>query len=494
MRNGTSMKDGNRAARFARVTLALFIVASGARLPAATSVEGTVSGEWTAANSPYHAIANLAVDPGATLTIDAGVTVTFDPDISLVVQGTLQIAGTAEAGVKFLRATAATAWGGVAITGAGASAAIDYLELTGATVAKSSLPGFPTDFPAVFKMTDHAKVHIQHSWFHDFPNPVIDNSGQGELTILDSLIENCMESIHSAASYADIERVHIQHLHGYSDFIDFDNDSTPHSIVRDCLLEDNPDDGADGIDTLETNCLIENVIIKNVPTDKGFDMEGKSTPVIRNCLAINCRRGLAVKDGCTPEVHNLTVVGSELAVWCFQKNAGKGGGHLTADSLILWGNTTQFTIDSLSSAVVTYSDVEGGLAGVGNIDLDPRFVDAAGGDFHLAADSPAIGAGKAGSDMGGFPYTGPHQVKFVRGDANGDKLVDISDPLAILFHLFAGRGAACLEALDADDSSAIDLTDVVFLLLFLFQSGSPPSAPYPDPAINPDPVDLGCEG
>jgi hypothetical protein len=42
---------------------------------------------------------------------------------------------------------------------------------------------------------------------------------------------------------------------------------------------------------------------------------------------------------------------------------------------------------------VTYSDVDGGWEGEGNIDADPLFVDAANGDYHLSDSSPCIGAG-----------------------------------------------------------------------------------------------------
>jgi|GEM_PF-6048489 len=42
---------------------------------------------------------------------------------------------------------------------------------------------------------------------------------------------------------------------------------------------------------------------------------------------------------------------------------------------------------------VVYSNVQGGFAGVGNIDQNTLFVDAAGGDYRLRADSPEINAG-----------------------------------------------------------------------------------------------------
>jgi hypothetical protein len=481
-----------RTIRVLKAAMVLLLAARAASLPAATVVKGTVAGEWTAAGSPYHATGDLDVLPGKTLAIDAGVTVEFDPGVSLVIQGSLEIKGTADAYVRFVRANAGTGWGGVAIDGSSATGAIEYLELTGATVAKSSLPGFPTDFMAVFKMTNGAKVRIQYSWFHDFPNPVIDNGNKGELTILDSLIENCYEAIHSAASYADIERVHIQHLHGYSDFIDFDFDSIPHSIIRDCVMEDNQDTGGDGIDTLETNCLVENCVIKGVKTDKALSLEGASTPVIRNVLVLNSRYGLVSKDSCTPEYHNVTVTGSEIAVRCYQKNAGKGGGHGSGESLILWGNQKTFEIDTLSSFDVTYSDVQGGVTGTGNIDQDPLFVNAAADDCRLKEGSPAVGTGNNGTDMGAFPYPGL-PAAFVRGDANGDSRVDISDALVVLFYKFAGGSSNCVDSMDVDDSGTVDISDAIAVLEYLFRSGSAPMAPFPIAGMDPTADSLDCQ-
>ena len=41
----------------------------------------------------------------------------------------------------------------------------------------------------------------------------------------------------------------------------------------------------------------------------------------------------------------------------------------------------------------TFSDVQGGFTGTGNIDADPMFVDPDNGDYRLAAGSPCIDAG-----------------------------------------------------------------------------------------------------
>jgi hypothetical protein len=46
-----------------------------------------------------------------------------------------------------------------------------------------------------------------------------------------------------------------------------------------------------------------------------------------------------------------------------------------------------------SDPFVTYSDIEGGWEGEGNIDADPLFVDPDTSDYHLSAGAPCIDAG-----------------------------------------------------------------------------------------------------
>jgi hypothetical protein len=50
-------------------------------------------------------------------------------------------------------------------------------------------------------------------------------------------------------------------------------------------------------------------------------------------------------------------------------------------------------VGTAESITVTYSDISGGWTGTGNIDADPLFTDAAGGDYSLAEGSPCIDAG-----------------------------------------------------------------------------------------------------
>ena len=61
------------------------------------------------------------------------------------------------------------------------------------------------------------------------------------------------------------------------------------------------------------------------------------------------------------------------------------------------------------------------------------------------------------------------------GDANGDRALDISDAVRILAFLFTGGPApACQEMSDLDGDGRLDITDPIYVLSFLFLGGSPP--------------------
>lgn len=80
-----------------------------------------------------------------------------------------------------------------------------------------------------------------------------------------------------------------------------------------------------------------------------------------------------------------------------------------------------------------------------------------------------------------FYYDGKRFSRgFIRGDANNDGKVDLSDAIFVLNYLFkAGKSPFCLDAADANDDGLIDISDAVKILIGLFR-GDPIPAPYPD--------------
>jgi hypothetical protein len=153
--------------------------------------------------------------------------------------------------------------------------------------------------------------------------------------------------------------------------------------------------------------------------------------------------------------------------------AGAGGGlrdasisRATVTNCIFWGNVGSSSAQIFGSPEVTYSCVQGGISGVGNMDTDPHFADPQNGDFRLksqggrwdplaetwetdAITSPCIDAGDPMSPIGPEPFpnggfmnmgayggtAGASQSYFgappcesiVAGDINGDCQVDRLD-------------------------------------------------------------------
>lgn len=82
---------------------------------------------------------------------------------------------------------------------------------------------------------------------------------------------------------------------------------------------------------------------------------------------------------------------------------------------------------------------------------------------------------------------------FVRGDTNGNGLVNISDAVVLLGYLFlGGEPVTCIDAADSNDSGRVNVADAAYILNFLFRGGAMLPPPYPNPALDPTADALSC--
>jgi hypothetical protein len=86
----------------------------------------------------------------------------------------------------------------------------------------------------------------------------------------------------------------------------------------------------------------------------------------------------------------------------------------------------------------------------------------------------------------GFP-------RLLRGDANGDGAIDITDGIVILDFIFLGKGSLrCREWADFLDDGELDVSDAIACFQFLLAGRKPPSPPFPDCGIDPTPAEFPC--
>jgi hypothetical protein len=150
-----------------------------------------------------------------------------------------------------------------------------------------------------------------------------------------------------------------------------------------------------------TNCAFAGNF---APDGGGMYNASSGNPTITNCTFSNnsaYQGGGMENSSSNPTITNCTFSGNSAS------NSGGGmtnySSNPTLANCILWGNTAtngSQIFNSSSTPTVSFSDVQGGWAGTGNINANPLFVNAAGGDLHLLPNSPCINAGDPNSDFG----------------------------------------------------------------------------------------------
>lgn len=128
---------------------------------------------------------------------------------------------------------------------------------------------------------------------------------------------------------------------------------------------------------------------------------GNNHNEIKNCIFVNNKAGVG---GAMDNYHS----DSYITNCTFSGNSAtsRGGGlHVrvltgstptpNVKNCIFWGNTSTngSQIYLSSPAIVSYSDIQNGFTGTGNISADPLFMDIANRDFNLASGSPCIDTG-----------------------------------------------------------------------------------------------------
>jgi len=188
--------------------------------------------------------------------------------------------------------------------------------------------------------------------------------------------------------------------------------------------------------------------------------------------------------GSSPIVSHCTIVGN---------TAGQGGGINSNNVLgapvithcIIWGNSPeQMTDDIDSPSTVTWTNVQGGWSGGSgggtNMNEDPAFVDAAGGDYRLQpgsacvdAGDPAFGGDPEELDLAGHPRIidgdgdgdaltdlGAYELVPCPGDIDGDETIGMAD----FQELLAAWGPNPGHPADLDGDQAVGITDLLLLL------------------------------
>ncbi|MDZ7900302.1 MAG: PKD-like domain-containing protein [Arcicella sp.] len=169
-------------------------------------------------------------------------------------------------------------------------------------------------------------------------------------------------------------------------------------IISNCTIVDNAAVTGGGIYAGDASIpdIVSCVITSNQATfGSGFYFQDGSNGIVRNSL-VSGNRGIGViySNKSNPVIINCTIAG----------NGGYNGGIFnsasqpTIKNTILWNNASPFND---TQSVITYSIVQGGYAGTGNLNYDPQFINSipeglsptANGDYRLQGSSLAIDRG-----------------------------------------------------------------------------------------------------
>ena len=363
--------------------------------------------------------------------------------------------------------------------------------------ANSSVPGGSGSRSATFQLKNGVAIYGGYAGFGT-PDP-----NARDIELYETILSGDLES----DDVGDANRTdNSYHIFYHPSGTNLDNTAMLDSVTITGGNTDTDDSGGgmynyDSSPTL-TNCTFrENTATGTLSYGGGmYNYSNSSHPTLTNCTFIGNSAGLRGGGICnysyaSPTLTNCTFIrnsvdnyGGGMSNYSYasptltnctfiENSAFRGGGVysyddciLTLTNCILWDNTAdsgpQLYKNYSCTLYVTYSCIQGGYSGTGNIDIDPNFADPCNNDYHLKSQagrwnpiaaswieddvtSPCIDAGDPDGSIGDelFPdggrinmgayggttkasksyFGGPVCEKNIAGDINGDCVIDFRD-------------------------------------------------------------------
>jgi len=370
-----------------------------------TFVGGQVSGIWNAAGSPYYVLADLEVPSGSNLVIEPGVQVKFTGHFRFIAHGNISAVGALGDSIYFTHS-------------------LPYPEYTWAGLNLLSTEGPPEFAYCVFEYGDATTPYSAGGAIHVYHTPVnirncriTNNKAAGNggaiwvsspsalIEIYDNIIVNNQTTEDGGAIYLD----NCANTMIYSNHIEdnwADDGGGLYYYYSNGILEDNEiihnhasqySGGGMLLDhsspSIQYNKINLNISASSSGT--GIYIHHYSSPaILYNELWANNYNAMFCGDNCSPEVTNNTIYeNGGYAIRTYQNS------HPYGKNNIIIGNNSVFYISSGCSVSMTYSDIQGGWTGIGNIWEPPLFLNPVIGDLQLSPSSPCIDAGDPASAL-----------------------------------------------------------------------------------------------
>ncbi len=284
------------------------------------------------------------------------------------------------------------------------------------------------------------------------------------------------------------------------------------AVFVNCLFEGNTSNGWGGAFGNYAACRLTGcTFIANTTSWHGGAIYNNScSPELANCTFTENVAGIEGGGMYTfgysavsrPVITNSTFVANSAAsgaALAFDSVVQSLPSELTMSNCVLWNGGEEIWSNDASTVNVSYSNLQDGWQGTGNINADPLFVDPDNGNFRLSPGSPCIDAGHNNAiadltdidldgnprfaddpatddtgcgvpvvvDMGAYEYQG-NAAAVVFADLNGDGFVGVADLMILNQCMGSGDPGCCVADLDLDGEA--NVLDAWLLIQNLFHS------------------------